>query len=109
VVAAARSGGPPTPEVRYRPRRWLLLAPLAVLLAGSAALHERVLRELSHLPVTALAVWSVSLGTVLLQLVLSWMVTAPGLRPGAALTLSLRSPGTASGRIQSRWRSVRRP
>jgi hyaluronan synthase len=72
-VAAARSSRAPAPEITYRPRRWLLLIPLALLIGGSAATHSRLASEAARLPLAALLVWGISLGTVVIQLLLSWL------------------------------------
>lgn len=73
VVAASGARRAPAPEITYKPRRYLLLVPLALLGVWSALAHARLLAEAHHTPVVALAVWGVTLATVAAQIVLSWM------------------------------------
>src|SRR5215831_7020544 len=73
VVGPAGAGDPPAPEITYRPRRWLLLIPLGVLVVWSLIAHQRVIAEAEHIPVTALAIWGVTFATVGGQVILSWL------------------------------------
>ena len=76
---------PVTPEVTYRPRRWLITVPLALLGCASLILHARLVAA-EHVPLAAGIVWGLALAAVTVQVVLAWLsrpYTAdppPGLR-----------------------------
>ena len=55
----------------FRPRRWLVVIPLALIAAGSGALHHR-LATAHHIPVTALVIWAVGLFALTGQVLLAW-------------------------------------
>jgi len=68
--------------VDYRPRGWLAALPVLMLLAGSYALHWRLIGH--HIPVGALIAWVVMSGSTTAQCVMSWchrpvtLPSAPG-------------------------------
>jgi len=61
------------PRVTFRPRRGLLIIPIALVVAGSVYLHRGALAHWSQAAGWMYALWAVSLGFVLLQFTLSWL------------------------------------
>ena len=62
----------PIPLVRFTPRRWLIILPAVIILAGSAYLHrEHFETVLTRVPWMA-GIWAFTLSMALAQLVLSW-------------------------------------
>jgi len=62
--------GEPAPVVTYRPRQWLACLPVAMLIAGSFALHYRLVGH--HIPLGALAAWAVVTTITVAQCIMSW-------------------------------------
>lgn len=60
------------PYARFRPRHWLGAIPFLMLTAGSALLHSAKLTGAIFDKPWLLAMWAVSLGFVLTQLILAW-------------------------------------
>ncbi|HZC64825.1 MAG TPA: hypothetical protein VE464_24580, partial [Streptosporangiaceae bacterium] len=60
------------PRVTFRPRRALAIIPVIMIVAGSIFLHRNTLGLISPHESWMLAVWAVSLGFVLTQLLLAW-------------------------------------
>jgi hyaluronan synthase len=60
------------PRVIFRPRRGLVVFPVAMIVAGSIFLHRTVLAEFSGRESWMLMVWALSLSFVLSQLTLAW-------------------------------------
>jgi hyaluronan synthase len=60
------------PRVTFRPRRALAVIPVIMIVAGSIFLHRNTLGLISPHESWMLAVWAVSLGFVLSQLLLAW-------------------------------------
>lgn len=61
---------PPAPSATYRARTWLAVIPLTMLLAGSLALHWRLLGH--HIPAGALAAWVIVTAATTSQCLMSW-------------------------------------
>lgn len=74
AVLPSRQGIPghqgPAPVVDYRPRAWLAALPVVLLVAGSWALHWRLVGH--RIPAGALAAWVVMSGGTVAQCVMSW-------------------------------------
>jgi hyaluronan synthase len=70
-VAAHRSFQ--IPRVTFRPRRGLVIVPVALVMAGSAFLHRTVLAHWAHAAGWVYGLWAVSLGFVVLQITLAWL------------------------------------
>ena len=70
-VAAHRSFQ--IPRVTFRPRRGLLIVPIALVVAGSAFLHRTVLAHWAHAAGWVYGLWAASLGFVVVQITLAWL------------------------------------
>jgi len=66
--------GPPrpaVPEITFKPRRWLVLIPLALITIASLLLHARLV-EHHHIPPASAIIWGRSVTFVTIQIILAW-------------------------------------
>jgi len=93
-VIPIRPGGqarPVTPEIRYRPRRWLITIPLLLLGCASVILHQRLIRA-EHIPPAAAVVWALALSAVTAQVVMAWLGRPYTADPPAGLRVCVIVP-----------------
>lgn len=60
------------PRITFQPRRWFVLLPAVMIIAGSVLLHRAALGTFALHNSLMYVIWAVSLSFVLVQLVLSW-------------------------------------
>jgi hypothetical protein len=61
-----------TPQVQFRPRRWLIIVPLLLIGGVSLTLHWRLIAA-HHVPLPAVIVWGLALSAVIMQILLAWL------------------------------------
>jgi hyaluronan synthase len=93
-VIPIRPGGSPrpvTPEIRFRPRRGLIIFPLLLIAGVSGVLHARLIAG-HHVPVAAAVVWALAFSAVTIQIVLAWVGRPYTADPPAGLKVTVVVP-----------------